>query len=740
MYRRVLPAALAAFILTIHVHPSRAEDAPQSGTLDAMVVTATRTEKNVDDVPASVTVITKEDIKAQHITTVDDALKHTEGVHVQRQKGLADSIPTVELRGLPGQGRTLIMVDGLPVNDGYSGGVYWNSLATDNIERIEVIRGPASALYGGNAMGGVVNIITRMPQKFEGGMRVGGGTNDTVGGVSWVGDRVGDISYRLGVEGTSTQGYPSVLVNKTMKSGTSSNTGGYATETVSGDRWTVGDKGDNAAKRYNVNTAFEWYLPENGSLHFYFMRGMFNYYYKSPHTYVNNSAGNDVWNGNTSAGTGSVSSNFKTGDFLSGMGGELIHRGAVTFRKDIEGTEVIAKTGMAYAENWYTTPKSSKPSQGYHSIPGVYTPSDRFSWFTDLQASRAVTDNHILTSGLYFRRDTFEQKEKSMSDYSDTNTAGDILSRTEGKMHQYAAFVQDEWFITDTFTLTPGLRFDAWQGFDGKSGKVDAMKSLDDASAWAVSPKIAALWKVLPDTSFRASYGKAFRPPNIYDMYRDWRADSGTYYFSNPDLDPETVWTGEIGVDQYLFDRTLKASLTYFRSTLHDAISNKTISASSSASGNTENYKVNIDEARIQGIEASLRWTPVEWLEIATNYTRNDTKVVKNAVNPAIEGNHLEDVPSDIYNVTVTTKYKDVTWSLAGTRIGRIYTDQDNNEEPDVYGGYSRKFVVDTRVVYEPDEHWMLALNVDNMFNEKLYSGSSISPGRTFFFEVGYNF
>lgn len=741
MYRRRLVLALATLCLGTTVVAAHAADAPHAPvTLQETVVTATRTEKEAGDVPASVTVITGEDLKAAHVTTIDDALKRVESVYIRRQNGLASSMTSVELRGLPGQDRTLIMMNGLPLNDGYSGGVFWNNISTENIERIEIIRGPASALYGGNAMGGVVNVITRMPQKFEGGVRMGLGTNDTVGGASWVGDRVGDVSYRLSVEGMGTQGYPTLLVNKSPKSGASTNTGGSPIETTSGDMWTVGDKGDKGAKRYNLNTAFEWYLPEDGSVRFDFTRGFYNYYYKSPHSYVRNGAGDEIWDGTTSTGPGGVTSAFKTGDFLSGMGGELMHMGSVALTKDVDGTDLVAKTGVTFSDRWYTTPKSTKPSQDYENCPGTYTPSDRFGWFTDLQATRELVEDHLVTTGVYFRRDTFEQKERTMTDYRDTNTKGDVTNVTEGKMHQYAVFVQDEWAVADTFSLTPGLRLDAWQGFDGSSGKVGNIKELDDASAWALSPKLSALWKAMPDTSFRASVGKAFRAPNIYEMYRDWESDLGTLYISNPDLDPETVYTGEIGVDQYLLDRTLKASLTVFHSRLNDAIGNRVVPKTVSASGKKESYKVNLDEAKIEGFEAGLTYMPLEWLDLSANYTRNHTKILKNDADPAVEDNHLTDVPTDIYNLTATARYKGLTWSVAATKYGRIYTSDDNKDEPDVYGGYSRDVVIDTRIMLEPDDNWMVALNVDNVLDEKMYTGSSVAPGRSIFLEVGYNF
>ncbi len=135
--------------------------------LEEIVVTATRTEKELEAAPGSVSVVTKEDIEKRNIKTVDDALNMLPGVFSRRGKGLMDTLASVTLRGFPSQNRTLVLLDGIALNDAYVGNVRWGMLVPEDVERIEVVRGPFSSLYGGYAMGGVVNILTRMPEKRE---------------------------------------------------------------------------------------------------------------------------------------------------------------------------------------------------------------------------------------------------------------------------------------------------------------------------------------------------------------------------------------------------------------------------------------------------------------------------------------------------------------------------------------------------------------------------------------------
>ena len=118
------------------------EEDKKAVKLEEMVVTATRTETDVDSAPASVTVISKDDMSFRDIHTIDDALKYEGGIY------------NGKLRGMPSGNHTLIMLNGLPLNSGWFGGIRWENIATENVERIEIIRGPSLALYEGNAMGG----------------------------------------------------------------------------------------------------------------------------------------------------------------------------------------------------------------------------------------------------------------------------------------------------------------------------------------------------------------------------------------------------------------------------------------------------------------------------------------------------------------------------------------------------------------------------------------------------------
>ena len=125
-----------------------------------VTVTGTRSPMEIDKSPVSTSVVDRKELEGRNIRQIDQALTQVEGVNAVRTKGPSDNDFGLGLRGFAGRGgqnRTLILVDGQPVNNSYIGSVAWSTFSVSEMERVEVARGPFSSLYGGNAMGGVVN-------------------------------------------------------------------------------------------------------------------------------------------------------------------------------------------------------------------------------------------------------------------------------------------------------------------------------------------------------------------------------------------------------------------------------------------------------------------------------------------------------------------------------------------------------------------------------------------------------
>ena len=128
--------------------------------LDEYVVTATRTMEEAIKVPAMVSVVTAEEIKEKNVNTITDALKMLPGIYDARPGGMSDTANGIQIRGY-GEEDILVLYDGMPLNDGYSTDVNWSVVSVDDVEKIEVVKGAASSLYGGKAVGAVINIISK---------------------------------------------------------------------------------------------------------------------------------------------------------------------------------------------------------------------------------------------------------------------------------------------------------------------------------------------------------------------------------------------------------------------------------------------------------------------------------------------------------------------------------------------------------------------------------------------------
>jgi vitamin B12 transporter len=201
-----------ALLVAVHPSPLAAQERQDTTPLPEIVVTVDRYPAPADSVAAAITVITGEELRAQGIRYVGDALRQVPGAQVV-QNGSFGATTSLFLRG--GQSDYVkVLVDGIPANQ--PGGSYdWSALATDNVERIEVLRGPASVIYGSDAVTGVVQIITRgsgasagepAGSRVEADALVEGGTYDSF---RWEGAARGDagpVGWSASLSRSTTDG------------------------------------------------------------------------------------------------------------------------------------------------------------------------------------------------------------------------------------------------------------------------------------------------------------------------------------------------------------------------------------------------------------------------------------------------------------------------------------------------------------------------------------------------------
>ncbi|MGZ3537388.1 MAG: TonB-dependent receptor plug domain-containing protein, partial [Thermodesulfobacteriota bacterium] len=200
---------ISSIIFLVFISIPFSLNAQDEVTLEPVVVTGTRDIQEIRKIPADVTLITKEEIQESNAKTVTDVLRDKADVVVRDFYGNGKSV-SVDIRGFgeTAPSNVLVLVDGRRVNSIDLSGVDWAQIPLDQVERIEIVRGSGSVLYGDNAVGGVVNIITKTPEKaFSANAEAAGGSYGYNRESASVGGKWGPLSAILNASHNSTEGY-----------------------------------------------------------------------------------------------------------------------------------------------------------------------------------------------------------------------------------------------------------------------------------------------------------------------------------------------------------------------------------------------------------------------------------------------------------------------------------------------------------------------------------------------------
>ncbi len=613
---------LVAVLLLIVAAPARAQEAER---LEPVVVTATRTEQRLGETPASVTVLTREDISRTAAQSLDDLLRQVPGFSLFRRSSSLVGHPTtqgVSLRGIgpSGASRALVLLDGVPLNDPFGGWVYWDRVPLQSIEQVEVVRGGGASVWGNYALGGVINIITRRPTERAAFLEGSYGTGDTVHADLLLTEAFGP--FRLSLEGTyfSTDGY----------------------KVVSASRRGAIDV-DAGSEHVTFNGRAELVLSPDLSV---FVRG--TYYEESRDN------GTRLQINHTDAGSFATGVRARTGD----------------------GSEWIATvfTDVQAFRSTFTAQASDRSSETLALDQRVPTTSvgAALSW------TRAV-GAHRLLAGTDFRWIDGETDERvyAAGAFARTRVAG-------GEQQLSGLFVQDVYRPIPMLELVAGVRGDYWRAYNGfrrdtpPPAGIPARQTYSDIDRFGVSPRVAAVVHVTASTDVRASAYQGFRVPTINELYRVFRVRNDVTA-ANEHLKPERLTGGEAGVEQRWGPFTGRA--TAFWNEVADLIANVTLTTRlpDCPAGTTCRQRQNLDRARIRGVETELELRPARDWRIIAGYTFTDATVLDAPQQVALEGKRLAQVPRHGASVTVRYDNPALLTAAATVRfVGRQFEDDLN--------------------------------------------------------------
>lgn len=657
---RVKPFAV---ILTTAFFPGMA-DATDKETL---VVTATGFEQKIQNAPASISVISREQIEDKAYRDITDALKDVPGVVVTGGGSSSD----ISIRGMSSQ-YTLFLVDGRRVStrgtrpNSDNAGIEQGWLPPlESIERIEVIRGPMSSLYGSDAMGGVINVITKK----------------TYNRGKWLGS--------LHTEAT---------VQEHRRSGDLYQTDAY----VSGP----------------------------------------------------------LIDGLLGMKLSGLLSRRQEDRIVNGYNEQRMRNGAATFTLTPDDRNSIDVDIARELQDRNSTPGKSQAAESCRGA--VCTPNsrseNRYEHTTYALTHHGYYDE--LNTSSYLQREETNNPGRAMKSYNTTlNTQGQWLldehSITLGgqygyeKLHDdgnqleaaaglnkltrwsWAVFAEDEWAMTQSFSLTGGIRMDKDQNY---------------GTHW--TPRGYGVWHLSDQWTVKGGISAGYRSPDLRQSSASWGQITGGgrsngIIVGNPDLKPEKSLSEEIAL---LWDngKQLNAGLTLFNTDFKDKIT-EVRRCNSSADpactiGNTHydfvSDRVNVDKANMRGAEATLGWKPADDWKLSGNYTYTDSEQKSGQ----FSGKPLNKMPKHMVNVTLnwqTTRDLSV-WS----RINfRSRTSEYLSRTSMAQGTPSYSFV-DAGVNYSVTESLSLLAGIYNLLDKTIsYEDYSATlDGRRYYLGANYNF
>lgn len=541
---------------------------PESVLADEIVVTATRKTQDIHLAPVSASVVTAAELSRREITTFDQALDQVPGVTVSRTSGA--SVQSLSIRGASetaggGTGnRVLLLIDGRPAISPESGGALWNLVPLTSIERIEVVKGAYSALFGSSAMGGVINAITRKPTD-DGRLRaeMSYGFFDRAPDYAMY-DRFNDF-HAMSLAYSRRRGKWSYLIDASRKHND-------------------GHREKSGFELYNSYAKLKYSFAPNRSLQ---LSANFNRLHNdTPATWLSRSRPFSV-------------AEHRLDDFQNKQefSADLYYNAITSSRAKYSSRFYFYQNYSEYLFNDDPLNDSTNVNIGKQFVDRETIRASRLGNVT--QVDFIPVNGHYAIAGI-------DVKADRTSALPDT-----VLYGKHDALH-FGAFVQDEWSVSQNLTATFGARFDHYT-------IVDAFSENN------FSPKVALVYRLDSGLAIRALFAQAFRNPAIAERFIKFEQGGGLRFEPNPTLRAEKLNVStEIGLNGHLHP-TLSFDIAGFYNHYRDLISFQQLSAPGEP---LLFQVVNLKKAVMRGAEASFTYQPFSFLRASAGYTYLDARDV----------------------------------------------------------------------------------------------------------------
>ena len=565
--------------ITVELRPSR--------LADSVTVTASRTEIPASRSTQSVFLLPREDQETTPALSLDDYLRRVPGFTLFRRSSSFVANPTsqgVSLRGVgpSGASRSLVLADGIPLTDPFGGWVYWGRVPRAALDRVEILRGGASELYGTDALGGVIQLFRRQPAartvSFEGYL----GSLGTEDATLYASHRIGRHGLAVASEYFHTDGYNQVLES---------------------ERGPVDI--DARSRHHALEALWDYRLGASGRV---FLLGSEYSERRGNGTPLQT---NDTQIRSLAAGT----------TFLTGASQWTVQAFALTETFDAFFSSIALDRRTETLTRSQRVPASSSGAQ--------------------LLWRRAVGRKHLLLAGADYMRVLGASDELA---YTAGVLSGS--ARADGRQDRGGFYVQDLIQVRQRLEILAGARYDAWSNHDAFSftrtfatgaARQTPFPSRRDT---ALSPKLGARLDLAKDLSLRGSVSSSFRAPTLNELYRSFRVGNVNTR-ENPDLGPERATSGEIGLDWGLRSK-LALRGTGFWAEVDGSVASVTLLSTPTL---ITRQRQNLGTTRSRGIELDTVFRPSPLWTLSAGYFLSDATVRTAPAAPELLGLRLPQVP-----------------------------------------------------------------------------------------------
>lgn len=608
--------------------PLTAQTQPLLITLEAatlsetLTITPARAALRLEDAPASISLLGERDVQNAAAQTTDDLLRQVPGFSLFRRTSSLVANPTtggVSLRGAGASGasRTLVLQDGVPLNDAFGGWVYWDRVPRTALERIEVVRGGSSDLYGSDALSGVINLLTRQPVTRHVKLETSFGNRATREVSFFASDKWKQFGAALSGEFLHTNGYyllaPNVRGTADTPAASEHRVLHLRLQNDFSERSYVFARGTLFAEDRDNGTVQQFNDTANESL---------------------------AVGGRLQTGDGSVWE-------LTLFGNQQRYHQSFTAVAANRNSETLSRLQFVPARD-----------------AGL-----SFNW------SRLNWRKHLLVAGVDVRGVRGTSDETVFAN----NRATSLVS-AGGRQRRAGGFLQGIFQLNSKLSLTASGRYDDWLNSSAASvtrtlatGAV-APRFFAPRSENAFSPRLALSYAVTESVTLHAAGYRAFRAPTLNELYRSFRVGD-TLTQANDQLTAERLTGGEAGLAFHAGQRA-RFRATGFWTETRNPVSNFTLSATPTL---ITRERRNLGRTRARGLEAEAAFQPARYWELTAGYLLVDATVRRAPQDARLVGLQLPQVAR--HQFTLQTAYRHprfVTAAVQFRALGRQFDDDQN--------------------------------------------------------------